>query len=120
MAPVPTPGPRILRSDQTGCRHSKRNKSTTIKQNTRKKEQPFDEYDQALDNIRKKKKRSQRSDTAETKIMLSCLICLLKHQTYQQTVAIQMQWMFWFVMIWYQIVLMPVKKKERINQLQII
>ena len=72
MVPVPTNSTRILRSGQTGRRRSERNKSKTIttagnKQNSRRKRISFDIYDQALENIRKKNKKSQRRSTDDAK-----------------------------------------------------
>ena len=65
VAPVPTPGTRILRSGLTGHQRSQRKKRitlTTTKRNTRKKKESFKVYyDDALDNLRRSKKSSQTS-----------------------------------------------------------
>ena len=65
MARVPKSSTRRLRSGTTGCRHSSRTKSkplTDTKRNWKRKSESFAKYDQALDELKKKKKK--RSDTA--------------------------------------------------------
>ena len=59
MTQVPTPGTRLLESGRTGLRRSERtrNSKTTTRQKTAKsKKQSFQLYDDALDNLKRKKK----------------------------------------------------------------
>ena len=59
MAPVPTPGTRLLRSGRTGLRRSERtihSKTTTRRKIAKSKKQSFQQYDEALDNLKRKKK----------------------------------------------------------------
>ena len=66
MAPVPTPGSRLLRSGKTGLRRSKRtttqSKTATRRKTAKNKNQSFQQYDEALDNLKKKKKKARNSN----------------------------------------------------------
>ena len=65
MAPVPTPGSRLLRSGRTGLRRSKRttqSKTVTRRKTAKNKKQSFQQYDEALDNLKKKKKKARNSN----------------------------------------------------------
>ena len=71
MVRVPTTGTRRrLRSGQTGCRRSVRNrtKPNATKRNRRKKPESFAKYDQALEDLKKRKRKPEESSTTDNEV----------------------------------------------------
>ena len=72
MVRVPTTGTRRrLRSGQTGCRRSVRNRTKPLiatKRNRRKKPESFAKYDQALEDLKKRKRKPEESSTTDNDV----------------------------------------------------